>query len=597
VEFGPLIPLQIGPTATESETGWDMSVNEVETATTPSIGADKGLRPGALGLFGSVVMGISSTAPAYSLAASLGLVVASGGALLAGVKAPAIMLLAFIPMWMIAVAYQELNKQDPDCGTTFTWATRAFGAVTGWLGGWGIIAADIIVMANLAQIAGSYGFTFIGVLANDPHISDLGNSTLWSTVAGVAWIAIMTFICYVGIEVSARLQYVLLGVEVAVLIMFAAVALGRVWTGHGVTGSIVPSLSWLWPSGMDFGHVIAPAMLTAIFIYWGWDTAVSLNEETADPEKTPGRAAVISTVLLLVIYAIVSIAAIAFAGVGTKGIGLGAQGNADDVFSAIGPTLFGHSFFGQAAMALLSFSILTSASASTQTTIMPTARTSLSMAVYRAIPSQFARIHKRFLTPTWSTIGMGVASIAFYVLFTVISTNLLTALIGSVGLMIAFYYGLTGFACVWQYRRTLFRSTRNLVMRGIVPLLGGLTLAVTFVYGLVQFAQPDWLQGDDGKDVTIFGIGAVAVVGVGAIVIGAVLMVIWWLRAPEFFAGETLNRTTPILVLELERSGVAVGEPTIIAPDYSNLPTGHIAVDEATGVRRKRTRSRRRDRP
>jgi hypothetical protein len=149
---------------------------------------------------------------------------------------------------------------------------------------------------------------------------------------------------------------------------------------------------------------------------------------------------------------------------------------------------------------------------------------------------------------------------------------------------------------VWQYRRTLFRSTRNLVMRGIVPLLGGLTLAVTFVYGLVQFAQPDWLQGDNGKDVTILGIGAVAVVGVGAIVIGAVLMVIWWLRAPEFFAGETLNRTTPILVLELERAGVvAAGEPTLIAPDYSNLPTGHIAVDETTGVRRKRTRSRRRD--
>ncbi len=103
----------------------------VVTAATDTTAVDKGLRTGTLGLFGSVVMGISSTAPAYSLAASLGLVVASGGALLAGVKAPAIMLLAFIPMWMIAVAYQELNKEDPDCGTTFTWATRAFGAVTG----------------------------------------------------------------------------------------------------------------------------------------------------------------------------------------------------------------------------------------------------------------------------------------------------------------------------------------------------------------------------------------------------------------------------------------------------------------------------------
>lgn len=569
-----------------------MRDERVVTVSTETVGTEKGLRPGAIGLVGSVVMGISSTAPAYSLAASLGLVVASGGALLAGVKAPAIMLLAFIPMWMIAVAYQELNREDPDCGTTFTWATRAFGSVTGWLGGWGIIAADVIVMANLAQIAGSYGYSFVGVLTNDPAISALGNSTLWSTVAGVAWIAVMTFICYVGVEVSARLQYVLLGIEVLVLVMFAAVALVRVGTGNGVEGSITPSLSWLWPSGMDFGSVIAPAMLTAIFIYWGWDTAVSLNEETKDPEKTPGRAAVISTVLLLVIYALVSIAAIAFAGVGTKGIGLGAQGNADDAFSAIGPALFGNSFLGHAAMALLSFSILTSASASTQTTIMPTARTSLSMAVYKALPSHFARIHRRFLTPTWSTIGMGIASIGFYVLFTVISTNLLTALIGSVGLMIAFYYGLTGFACVWVYRRTLFNTVRNFVMRGLVPLLGGLTLAVTFVYGLVQFAQPDWLQGDDGKDVTILGIGAVAVVGVGAILIGVVLMVVWWVRSPDFFRGRTLTSTSNILVLD---GPGGVPESTVIAPDFSNLPTGSIAVDEETGKRFRRTRSRRRD--
>src|SRR3954462_4581577 len=123
----------------------------------------KGLKDGALGLVSSVVVGVASTAPAYSLAASLGFIVV-GGSLAAGVKAPGIVLLAFIPMYLIAVAYQELNKAEPDCGTTFTWATRAFGPITGWMGGWGIIVADVIVMANLAQIAGTYSFTFVGEL-------------------------------------------------------------------------------------------------------------------------------------------------------------------------------------------------------------------------------------------------------------------------------------------------------------------------------------------------------------------------------------------------------------------------------------------------
>jgi len=549
----------------------------------------KGLKPGALGLVSSIVVGMASTAPAYSLAASLGFIVASGGAILAGVKAPGIMLLAFVPMFFIAIAYQELNKAEPDCGTTFTWASRAFGPITGWMGGWGIIAADVIVMANLAQIAGSYSFTLLGEFGV-PGAADLSSNVIWSTIAGLAWIAIMTYICYRGIEISARLQYFLLSIEVVVLIIFAVVALVKVYGGSAEPYSLTPSLDWFNPFTLDFGSVIAPAMLVAIFIYWGWDTAVSVNEESADPAKTPGRAAILSTVLLLVTYALVSTAAVAFAGVGTDGVGLGAAANASDVFSAIGPALFGDSVIGKILLLLLAASILTSAAASTQTTILPTARTALSMAVYKAVPARFARIHPKFLTPTWATIGMGVISAAFYLLFTLISPSLLLALIGSIGLMIAFYYGLTGFACVWFYRKTLFSSVRSFFMRGLFPLAGGVMLAAVFVYGLISFAAPDWLVDGDGNSVTIFGIGAVAVVGIGALVLGAILMGIWALRHPDFFRGKTLGRRSEDLVLAPGEGRIATfglpdsgRMPEVIAPDLSNLPPGETAIDAVTG--------------
>ncbi|MFN8073373.1 MAG: APC family permease [Mycobacterium sp.] len=561
-----------------------MSKGEL-TVEKPTGGVDsKGLKGGALGLLSSVVVGMASTAPAYSLAASLGLIIASGGALLAGVKAPAIILLAFIPMWMIAVAYQELNKAEPDCGTTFTWASRAFGPLVGWMGGWGIIAADVIVMANLAQIAGSYSFTLVGA-------SDLAGSTFWSTVAGIIWIILMTYICYRGIEVSARIQYALLGIELTVLVAFAAVALFKVYTGQAESYSIKPSIDWFWPAGLDFSTVIAPALLTALFIYWGWDTAVACNEESDDPGTTPGRAAVISTFLLLATYATVSVATIAFAGVGTEGVGLGNADNADDVFAAVGHDLFGESAVGKIGLMLLAASILTSASASTQTTILPTARTTLSMGVYKALPSSFAKIHRKYLTPTTSTIAMGVVSIVFYLLFTLVSPNLLTALIGSVGLMIAFYYGLTGFACVWFYRKDLTKSGRDLMMRGVVPLLGALILTAVFVYGLIQYAKPDWLTDDDGNNVTILGYGAVAVVGIGALALGLVAMAVWWIASPAYFHGHTLPRRSSVdLVLAppvnvepmfgLPDSG---DMPTVIAPDLSNLPPGETAINPETG--------------
>ncbi|MSY32611.1 MAG: amino acid permease, partial [Actinobacteria bacterium] len=166
--------------------------------TTPQEASDvgaKGLKSGALGLLSSVVIGVSSTAPGYALAATLGFVVA-----LVGLQSPIIMILAFIPMFFIAYAYRELNRVAPDCGTTFTWATKAFGPKTGWMGGWGIIAADVIVMASLAQIAGSYFFLMFGA-------EDLANNRFWVTLVGCLWIVVLTWVCYRGIELSAKLQF------------------------------------------------------------------------------------------------------------------------------------------------------------------------------------------------------------------------------------------------------------------------------------------------------------------------------------------------------------------------------------------------------
>ncbi len=542
----------------------------------------KGLKAGALGLAGSIVIGIASTAPAYSLAASLGyVVIVANGDGIVGVKAPLIMVVAFIPMYFIAVAYSELNKAEPDCGTTFTWAARAFGTKTGWLGGWGIIAADVIVMANLSQIAGSYSFALVGA-------DTLAASVFWSTVAGIIWIVVMTYICYRGIEVSARMQYALLGVEIVTLVAFALFALVKVYNGTAPAG-LKPSLSWLSPSGLSLTAIVS-ATLIAVFIYWGWDTAVAVNEESDDPGSTPGKAAVLSTVLLLLIYALVSVATIAFAGVGTTGIGLGNVDNADDVFAAMGHDVFGGGTVGWIMVHLLAICVLTSASASTQTTILPTARTSLSMAAFKAIPSRFARIHPKYLTPTDSTIWMGGVSIVFYVGLTLVSDHILADTIAAVGLMIAFYYGLTGFACVWFYRKTMWDKPRDILMQGIIPLLGGLILVVFFFIACKTYADPDYGYTAIGD------IGGVFIIGIGSLLLGVVLMFVYQAIAPAYFRGETLpKRDSGDLVL-VGGGGMPAGvrlpdsrERTVIAPDLSNLPPGQSAIDPVTGEQIQRT--------
>ena len=498
---------------------------------------DKGLKGGALGLLSSIVMGVASTAPAYSLAATLFFVVAA-----VGLKSPSVAFLAFIPMLLCSIGYSEMNKADPDCGTTFTWATRAFGPKTGWAGGWAIVAADVLVMASLAQVAGQYMFLLFGA----DGIGDNATSP-WVLLTGIAWIVAMSYICYRGIEVSAWFQRILLTIEIIMLLVLAVTALVKTEVSHPA-GSVSPSFSWLLPTHLSLSAFITGIILM-LFIYWGWDTAVSVNEETKDKAKTPGRAAIISTVILLFTYVIVIFGIQSFAGIGTKGVGLANQAHEFDVLSVAGTAIFGGGGFGTFLSRLLILMVLTSASASTQTTILPTARTTLSMAAYKAIPAAFAKIHPKYLTPTVSTIVMGLVSIALYIPFNYIAGgNPIGDAVTAIGLYIAFYYGLTALSCVWYYRKTLTSSARNLWMQGILPALGWLIMWAAGIYSL----QSDWVATNSLTSWTIPGlhweVGGIFLIALGAALVGVLGFIFMRVTAPAFFKKQTLTRATETLV-------------------------------------------------
>ena len=288
-----------------------------------------------------------------------------------------------------------------------------------------------------------------------------------------------------------------------------------------------------------------------VFIYWGWDTALSVNEETKDPAKTPGRAAILSTLILVVTYALVIFAAQSFAGIGTKGIGLANPNNSSDVLSVLGHAVFGAGAVGSVFYHLLLLMVLSSAAASTQTTILPTARTTLSMATYKALPASFAKMHPRYLTPTVSTLVMGGISIVLYAGMNYISSgNVISDAVTSCGIFIATYYGLTGFACVWYYRRNLTSSARNLWMQGILPLLGGLIL--WFLGGWSLWQDYDVTTGNSYTTYTVPGmhweIGGVFVIVFLSWLAGLIFWIYLRISQPAFFKGKTLTRATPTLV-------------------------------------------------
>lgn len=469
----------------------------------------KGLKAGALGLTAAIVIGVASTAPGYSLAASVGLVTGE-----VGLQAPAIMLVAFIPMAFIAAAYFYMNRADPDCGTTFTWATRALGPRTGWLGGWGIIMADLVIMPNLAGVTAQYTFLLFG-------LDDLADNYWAIAILGCLFILAMTWICVTGIELSARSQVLLLGTEIAVLILFSIMAIIEVYGSDPPEGSVKPSLNWLNPFAIgDWGGITA-GVLVALFIYWGWDTAVTVNEECEDANTTPGKAGVISTFILLFTYVVVTIGAQAAKGPQFL------TDNPDDALGAVGDVVL-----GSTVNKLLILAVLSSAMASTQTTILPAARSMLSMGSHKAGPEKLAEINRHHLTPAFASWLFGVIACGWFVFLIAIggdAQNPYFASIAAVGLMIAFYYGLTGIVCVVYYRRYLLRSWRNFVFVGLMPGIGGVTLGLIFVKSLVDNFQDKESYG------TLLGAGSVFTIGVALLLLGVPLMLWCQAKYPDFF--------------------------------------------------------------
>jgi amino acid transporter len=464
----------------------------------------KGLKPDAIGYISNLVIAIASTAPAYSLAATLGFIVAVTGV---GLHAPAVLIVSFIPILFVSVGYRFLNLADPDAGTTFAWVTRAFGPQIGWVNGWAIFLADIIVMASLAAIASQYTFALWN-----------GHPSNFVLIVGaVIWIVLMTWICYRGIELSARVQTVLLSLEVFTLVLFAVVSLIKVYTGNPAH-SVHVSASWFNPFDLSWSALIAGVLL-GIFIYWGWDSGVAVNEESRDKHHAPGKAAVVSTVLLLLIYVVVTAAAQAFHG--AKFL----TDNSNDVLNPLG-----HDVLGSPLDKLLIICVLTSASASTQTTILPTARTTLSMAKWDAIPAAFGRIQPRYFTPSFSTVLMGGLSIIWTVCLLGFnpSQNVLGDTISALGFSVCFYYGFTGLACAVYFRRDLFKSARNFFLAGVIPVVGGLMMGYVAIkaYSYYNTAGNNYAKPILGIQVPIF-------VGVGGLILGIILMFASW----PFFKG------------------------------------------------------------
>jgi uncharacterized membrane protein len=146
---------------------------------------------------------------------------------------------------------------------------------------------------------------------------------------------------------------------------------------------------------------------------------------------------------------------------------------------------------------------------------------------------------------------MGVVSTIVFVLLSATSQNLIADAFTSLALTIAFYYGITGYACTWFYRRHLFKSFKNFVYLAFLPMLGGLILTWVFIK-----ASIDYSAADGGYAKAVLGVGSPVVITVVMILLGLALLIVQRLRDPEFFKRKT-EVVDPALAATVTQKGAA----------------------------------------
>lgn len=435
-------------------------------APVPDSQANAELKRDELNLFDATAVAVSSVAPAYSLATALGSMFIIGAV---GFRAPSMVILSFIPILFVAYAYFHLNRRNPNCGASYSWLSQVVHPAAGWFNGFIQAGISTIFCIQAPIVAATYTLTFFSSLG---WIStNTVNSTGLLAILGLFWLAIITTFCIVGIRWTTNFQWILCIIEYVIVVVFSVGGIIKVIVDPSVRHGHF-SMGWLNPLAVH-GTGIFTALAIGTFLFWGWDTAVNLNEESKNASRTPGRAAIISMWLILAVFLLNFIAAEVL-------LPQSAFSASDVLF------VFGTTFAGKWAGYLMIFAVLSSTVATTQTTLLPAARITYAMSRDGVFPKVFGRIHPKFRTPAIGTLVLGLIAAAGIVLvqYTSAGANIISTFTNNVGALVAFYYGITGVACAWAFRKA-WRERASFTITGIIlPLISGLALIFIMIWDI-----------------------------------------------------------------------------------------------------------------
>ena len=424
------------------------------------------------------MLGVSGSGPAQTLAVSLASLVAAchyGGAV------P--LLLCFVPMVGIAIAYQRLNRWDQSSGATYTWVARVFHPYLGFLSGWMILLYYTLGTTSLTLPAGSYTLALVAPHLVDNHVA--------VAIAGGVWNIAVTLLALWGLRVAARFEFTIVVFQYLALLVLAAAGIAAL--AHGTAAA---HLSWssLTLRGLGGTRGLMQGILIACFMYSGWDAAVYINEESRDRVESPGRAAIASVVMLALFYTLTIL--------GLQSVLTPAEleRHAGDALAVIGMRLFP----GTPAGAITSLVVLAGTLATLQAAVISAARVGFAMARDRVMPALLLRTDPRSGNPRAATLVMSVLNLALLALAAATGSiaRALSNVVSSLGLISVLFYGLTAAAATWQARARSGRTPADVLIGTMLPGFGALFMGFVALEAVIS--------GATSPTVLTYGLGSIA---------------------------------------------------------------------------------------
>ncbi|MBT2521077.1 APC family permease [Arthrobacter sp. ISL-28] len=266
-----------------------MSISNSESRTTEATPAKEhstALRAGSIGVLGILFFVLSAQAPLTGIAGASPLAAALGN----GAGAPGAYLIVGIVIVIFAVGFVAMSRKIQANGAFYAYVTAAFGRRTGAGAAWLALLAYNTVQAAMY---GLYGAAFSGLLAS------VGLDVPWWLLALVTMAGVQV-LGSLNIELGARVLAFLVGLEVAVLLLFGFTVLFR---GGGPEGlSIAASFS---PEAIASG---APgvAIMFAVASMFGFESTAIYSAEAKDAHRTVARATYLSVGVIAVFFSFIS---------------------------------------------------------------------------------------------------------------------------------------------------------------------------------------------------------------------------------------------------------------------------------------------------